>query len=94
MSPRWPAAERLAGVRRGLRFLHGSTLEENLELAADIGMDATTSLDEAYAAAIERHGPDAKMSCSRTPATSYRRTRSGWNRPTSASSRSPATSQR
>ena len=61
MSPRWPAAERLAGVRRGLRFLHGSTLEENLELAADIGMNATTSLDEAYAAAMERHGPDAKV---------------------------------
>jgi nickel-dependent lactate racemase len=36
------------------------TLEENLEMAADIGIDATTSLDEAYAAAIERHGPDAK----------------------------------
>src|SRR5262245_34722547 len=37
------------------------TLEENLELAADIGMDATTSLDEAFAAAMERHGPDAKV---------------------------------
>jgi lactate racemase len=36
------------------------TLEENLELAADIGIDATTSLDEAYAEALERHGPDAK----------------------------------
>jgi nickel-dependent lactate racemase len=36
------------------------TLEENLEMAADIGMDATTSLDEAFAAAMERHGPDAK----------------------------------
>ena len=33
------------------------TLEENLELAADIGMDATTSLDEAFAEAMERHGP-------------------------------------
>ena len=32
------------------------TLEENLELAADIGMDATTSLDEAFAEAMERHG--------------------------------------
>ena len=37
------------------------TLEENLEMAADIGIDATTSLDEAFAAAIERHGPDAKV---------------------------------
>jgi nickel-dependent lactate racemase len=37
------------------------TLEENLEMAADIGMDATTSLDDAFAAAMERHGPDAKV---------------------------------
>jgi nickel-dependent lactate racemase len=37
------------------------TLEENLGMAADIGMDATTSLDEAFAAAMERHGPDAKV---------------------------------
>ena len=32
------------------------TLEENLEMAADIGIDATTSLDEAFAEAMERHG--------------------------------------
>ena len=37
------------------------TLEENLEMAADIGLDATTSLDEAFAAAMERHGSDAKV---------------------------------
>ena len=37
------------------------TLEENLEMAADIGLDATTSLDEAFAAAMERHGPEAKV---------------------------------
>jgi nickel-dependent lactate racemase len=37
------------------------TLEENLDLAADIGIDATTSLDEAFAEALERHGPDAKV---------------------------------
>ena len=37
------------------------TLEENLEMAADIGLDATTSLDEAFAAAMERHGADAKV---------------------------------
>jgi lactate racemase len=37
------------------------TLEENLEMAADIGIDATTSLDTAFAAALEHHGPDAKV---------------------------------
>jgi lactate racemase len=37
------------------------TLEENLEMASDIGLEATTSLDEAFAAALERHGPDAKV---------------------------------
>jgi len=37
------------------------TLEENLAMAAEIGIDATTSLDEAYAQALERHGPDAKV---------------------------------
>jgi nickel-dependent lactate racemase len=37
------------------------TLGENLEMAADIGMAATTSLDEAFAEAMERHGPDAKV---------------------------------
>jgi hypothetical protein len=37
------------------------TLEENLEMAADIGLDAGTSLDAALAAAFERHGSDAKV---------------------------------
>jgi nickel-dependent lactate racemase len=37
------------------------TLEENLGLAADIGLEATTSVDEAFAQALERHGPDAKV---------------------------------
>jgi hypothetical protein len=37
------------------------TLEENLELAADIGIDATTSLDEAFSAAMAEHGPEAKV---------------------------------
>ncbi len=37
------------------------TLEENLEMAADIGFDATTSVEEAFAEAMERHGPDAKV---------------------------------
>jgi nickel-dependent lactate racemase len=37
------------------------TLEENLEMAADIGIKATTSLDEAFAEAMARHGGDAKV---------------------------------
>jgi nickel-dependent lactate racemase len=37
------------------------TLPDNLEMAADIGIDATTSLDAAFTAAMERHGPDAKV---------------------------------
>jgi hypothetical protein len=37
------------------------TLEQNLEMAADIGIDATTSLNEAFDAALERHGSDAKV---------------------------------
>jgi nickel-dependent lactate racemase len=37
------------------------TLAQNLELAADIGLDATTSLPEAFGEAMERHGPDAKV---------------------------------
>jgi lactate racemase len=37
------------------------TLEENLAMAADIGMEATTSLEDAFAAALARKGPDAKV---------------------------------
>jgi nickel-dependent lactate racemase len=37
------------------------TREDNLADAADIGIDATTSLDEAYAEALARHGDDAKV---------------------------------
>ena len=37
------------------------TLEENLQLAADIGIDATTSLAEAFDAAMQRHGSEAKV---------------------------------
>jgi lactate racemase len=37
------------------------TLEENLEMAADIGIEATTSLDAAFAAALGRQGADAKV---------------------------------
>ena len=37
------------------------TLEENLELAGDIGLDATISLDDALEKAFERHGTDAKI---------------------------------
>jgi lactate racemase len=45
-------------VRKHLTLV---TLEENLGMAAEIGIDATTSLDEAFGAAMERHGPDAKI---------------------------------
>jgi nickel-dependent lactate racemase len=37
------------------------TLPDNLDMAADIGIDATTSLDDAFADAMRRHGPDAKV---------------------------------
>jgi len=37
------------------------TLEENLEMGADIGLDVTASLDDAFSAAMERHGPEAKV---------------------------------
>ena len=37
------------------------TLAENLPDAAEIGIDATTSLDEAYAEALARHGEDAQV---------------------------------
>ncbi len=37
------------------------TLEDNLDMAADIGLDATTSLETAFATAMQRHGPDAKV---------------------------------
>jgi lactate racemase len=37
------------------------TLEDNLTMAAEIGIDATTSLDEAVSAALERQGRDAKV---------------------------------
>src|SRR6185503_6926962 len=46
------------------------TLDENLELAADIGLDATTSLDDALAAALARLDHDP-----RAPADVSRRTR-------------------
>jgi nickel-dependent lactate racemase len=45
-------------TRKHLRLV---TLEENLEMAADIGIDATTSLDTAFADAMKQHGPDAKV---------------------------------
>jgi nickel-dependent lactate racemase len=37
------------------------TLAENLPDAEEIGIDATTSLDEAYAEALARHGEDARV---------------------------------
>ena len=38
------------------KHLHVVTLEENLEMAADIGIEAGTSLEDAFAAAMARHG--------------------------------------
>jgi hypothetical protein len=37
------------------------TIAENLAMAKDIGMSATASLEEAFAAAMRRQGPDAKV---------------------------------
>jgi lactate racemase len=45
-------------IRKHLKMV---TLAENLEMAADIGIDATTSLDDAFAEAMAKHGPDAKV---------------------------------
>ncbi|MBT5038308.1 MAG: hypothetical protein HOM52_07340, partial [Rhodospirillaceae bacterium] len=41
--------------------LHVVTLEENLEMAADIGIEASTSLESALADAFAEHGKDAKV---------------------------------
>jgi nickel-dependent lactate racemase len=41
--------------------LHVVTLEENLEMAKDIGIEAGTSLQKAFDAAMAEHGPDAKV---------------------------------
>jgi nickel-dependent lactate racemase len=41
--------------------LHVVTLEENLEMAADIGIEASTSLENALADAFTEHGKDAKV---------------------------------
>ena len=43
------------------KHLHVVTLEENLDMAADIGIEAGTSLEDAFAAAMTRHGPDARV---------------------------------
>lgn len=37
------------------------TLQENLAMARDIGIDAVTELQPAFDAALARHGPDAKV---------------------------------
>ncbi|SVE35549.1 uncharacterized protein METZ01_LOCUS488403, partial [marine metagenome] len=41
--------------------LHVVTLEENLEMAADIGIEASTSLEGALGDAFMQHGKDAKV---------------------------------
>lgn len=43
------------------KHLHVVTLEENLEMAKDIGIEASTDLPGAFAAAMKRHGKDAKV---------------------------------
>ena len=43
------------------KHLHVVTLEENLEMAADIGIEASTDLEGAFKAAMKRHGKDAKI---------------------------------
>ncbi len=37
------------------------TQKENLEMSRGAGLDATESLEEAFAAALKRHGPDARV---------------------------------
>lgn len=44
--------------RKGLSIV---TLEENLDMAKDIGMEASTSVQDAFDAALKKHGPDAKV---------------------------------
>ena len=56
------------------------TLEENLELAADIGMDATTSLDEAFGEAMERYtgaGEGARAAVRALPTAAQHRAHGG-----------------
>ena len=43
------------------KHLHVVTLEENLAMAADIGIEAGTSLEDAFAAALARHGAGARV---------------------------------
>ena len=43
------------------KHLHVVTLAENLAMAADIGIEAGASLEDAFAAALARHGADAKV---------------------------------
>lgn len=37
------------------------TNEENIEMSREAGLDATASLQEAFKAALEKHGPDARV---------------------------------
>lgn len=43
------------------KHLHVVALEENLAMAADIGIEAGPSLEGAFAAALARHGAGAKV---------------------------------
>jgi nickel-dependent lactate racemase len=37
------------------------TMKENLKLGSDIGLDVTDSIQDAFEAALKRHGPDARV---------------------------------
>ena len=41
--------------------LHVVTLPPNLEMAEDIGFQASDSIQAAYRGALDRHGPDARV---------------------------------
>lgn len=43
------------------KSLHVVTLDDNLEMAKDIGMPAGNSLQDSFDAALKKHGPDAKV---------------------------------
>lgn len=37
------------------------TMEQNLPMAKGVGLEVTASLQEAFDAAMKKHGPDAKV---------------------------------
>jgi hypothetical protein len=47
-----------AMLTREIEFV---TKAENLEMGTDIGLKVSTSLDESFKKAMEKHGPNAKV---------------------------------